>query len=109
MPAQDLEASRRTLNPLFNDNRIKFGVFALNVSSGCAITTAEGRLELGWPKVRAIARLADQAGFEALVPVARWLGFGGPSNFNGESYETYTWAAGLAEATQQACVFSTSQ
>jgi dimethylsulfone monooxygenase len=108
MAAQDLETSRRTLNPLFNDNRIKLGVFALNVSSGCAITTAEGRLELTWPRVRAIARLADRAGFEAMVPVARWLGFGGPSNFNGDSYETYTWAAGLAEATEHLCVFSTS-
>jgi FMNH2-dependent dimethyl sulfone monooxygenase len=57
MAAQDLEASRRALNPLFNDNRIKLGVFALNVSSGCAITTAEGRLELTWPRVRNIARL----------------------------------------------------
>ncbi|HEY7062415.1 MAG TPA: LLM class flavin-dependent oxidoreductase [Chloroflexota bacterium] len=108
MAAPDLEASRRALNPLFNDNRIKLGVFALNVSSGCAITTAEGRLELTWPTVRAIARLADEAGFEAMVPVARWLGFGGPSNFNGDSYETYTWAAGLAEATEHLAVFSTS-
>ena len=105
MTAQDQEATRRALNPLFNDNRIKLGVFALNVSSGCAITTAEGRLDLTWPNVRTIARLADRVGIEAMVPVARWLGFGGPSNFNGDSYETYTWAAGLAEATDHLCVF----
>ena len=29
-------------NALFNDNRLKLGVFGLNVSNGCAATTAEG-------------------------------------------------------------------
>ncbi len=108
MAIQDRQDSRRTLNPLFNDNRMKLGIFALNVSSGCAITTAEERLDLTWPNVRTIARLADAAGLEAMVPVARWKGFGGPSQFNEFSYETYTWAAGLAEATEHLCVFSTS-
>jgi hypothetical protein len=39
-------------------------------------------------------RAADKAGFEALIPVARWEGFGGATNFNGATFETYTWAAG---------------
>lgn len=108
MAFRDLEESRRQTNPLFNDNRLKLGVFGLNVSGGCAITTAEGTLDVAWPNVRAIAKLADRAGFEAMVPVARWRGFGGPSNFNGSSHETYTWAAGLAEATERLAVFSTS-
>jgi dimethylsulfone monooxygenase len=108
MALQDREETRRALNPLFNDNRLKLGIFALNVSRGCAITTAEGSLDLTWPTIRDIAVAADRAGIEAMVPVARWKGFGGPSNFNGDSFETYTWAAGLAEATERLCVFSTS-
>jgi hypothetical protein len=37
------------VNALFNDNRLKLGVFGLNVSNGCAATTAEGYLEPnGW-------------------------------------------------------------
>jgi alkanesulfonate monooxygenase SsuD/methylene tetrahydromethanopterin reductase-like flavin-dependent oxidoreductase (luciferase family) len=104
----DLEETRRQTNPLFNDNRLKLGVFGLNVSGGCAITTAEGTLDVAWPNVRTIAQLADRAGLEAMVPVARWRGFGGPSHFNDASHETYTWAAGLAEATQRMAVFSTS-
>src|SRR5262249_43826061 len=87
---------RRATNPLFNDNKLKLGVVGGNVSSGCAITTAEGRLEITWPNVKTIATLGDQAGFEAMVPVARWKGFGGKTNFNGTCFETYTWAAGLA-------------
>ncbi|MBX5492204.1 MAG: LLM class flavin-dependent oxidoreductase [Chloroflexi bacterium] len=98
----------RRCNPLFNRNRLKLGVFATNVSNGCAITLAEGRFETTWANTRAVNTLADQAGLEALVPVARWKGFGGPSNFNGTCFETFTWAAGLAAQTTQAAVFATA-
>jgi alkanesulfonate monooxygenase SsuD/methylene tetrahydromethanopterin reductase-like flavin-dependent oxidoreductase (luciferase family) len=67
-----------------------------------------GHLETSWPRTRAISVTADRVGFEAVVPIARWKGFGGPTNFNGSCFETYTWAAGLAAATEQAAVFSTS-
>jgi alkanesulfonate monooxygenase SsuD/methylene tetrahydromethanopterin reductase-like flavin-dependent oxidoreductase (luciferase family) len=96
------------MNSLFNDNKLKLGVFAANVSHGGTATTAEGTLEMTWPNTLAVALAADQAGFEALVPVARWKGFGGPTNFNGSAFETYTWAAGLAAATRQISLFSTS-
>ncbi len=45
---------------------------------------------------------------EALVPVGRWKGFGGATDFNGESFEVFTWAAGLAEATSYSCVLATA-
>ncbi|HLG74094.1 MAG TPA: LLM class flavin-dependent oxidoreductase [Chloroflexota bacterium] len=95
-------------NPLYNDNKLKLGVFGFNCSNGCAATTAEGHLEMTWPNAVDIAEQADLGGFEALVPIARWRGFGGATNFNGTCFETYTWAAGLAGVTQQAAVFSTS-
>jgi alkanesulfonate monooxygenase SsuD/methylene tetrahydromethanopterin reductase-like flavin-dependent oxidoreductase (luciferase family) len=46
--------------------------------------------------------------FEALVPVARWRGFSGATDPQGPGFETYTWAAGIAGATQAAGVISTS-
>ncbi|HEX6512294.1 MAG TPA: LLM class flavin-dependent oxidoreductase [Chloroflexota bacterium] len=95
-------------NPLENGNRLKLGVFGFNCSNGCAATTAEGHLEMTWPNVVDIGTEADRAGFEALVPIARWRGFGGKTNFNGSNFETYTWAAGLGGVTQHAAVFSTS-
>jgi len=98
----------RPQNPLWNDNKLKLGLFGLNVSNGCAITTAEGHLETSWPNTKFICTTADRAGFEALVPVARWKGFGGATNFNGSCFETYTWAAGIAAATEQIGVLSTS-
>jgi dimethylsulfone monooxygenase len=42
------------------------------------------------------------------VPVGRWTGFRGNTNFNGVCFETYTWAAGLAQATENIAVFTTS-
>ncbi len=95
-------------NPLFNDNRLKLGLFGVNVSNGCAITTAAERFTATWPETLGIAEVADRYGYEALVPVARWKGFGGETNFNGTNFETYTWAAGIAQATKQVGVLTTS-
>jgi alkanesulfonate monooxygenase SsuD/methylene tetrahydromethanopterin reductase-like flavin-dependent oxidoreductase (luciferase family) len=71
-------------------------------------TRAAGTLRATWPDVSDVARLADEAGFEAMVPVARWKGFGGATGFNGHSFETYTWAAGLGAQTERIAVFATS-
>ncbi len=103
-----MSADRRTLNALYSDNRLKLGVFGANVSNGCAATTAPGHLEMNWPNSRDIVTTADRAGFEALVPVARWKGFGGETNFNGTCYETLTWAAGMGAVTNHASIFCTT-
>jgi hypothetical protein len=42
------------------------------------------------------------------VPVARWKGFGGATNFNGTCYETLTWAAGMGAVTNHASIFCTT-
>ena len=42
------------------------------------------------------------------MPIARWRGFGGTTDFNGICFETSTWAAGLAAATERIMVFSPS-
>lgn len=95
-------------NPLYGPNRLKLGIFGSNLGGGCTATAAAGTLPATWSSTREVARLADAAGIEALVPVARWKGFGGPTNFNAESFETYTWAAGLGAQTERIAVFSTS-
>jgi alkanesulfonate monooxygenase SsuD/methylene tetrahydromethanopterin reductase-like flavin-dependent oxidoreductase (luciferase family) len=103
-----MSADRRSLNALYNDNRLKLGVFGANVSNGCAATTAPGHLVVTWPNSRDIVALADRAGFEAVVPVARWKGFGGATNFNGTCYETLAWAAGMGAVTNHASIFCTT-
>jgi dimethylsulfone monooxygenase len=99
---------RRSALPVFNDNRMKLGVFGQNVSHGCCITLAETTFEPTYEHSVKIARKADALGFELLVPVGRWRGFGGPTDFNGTCMETYTWAAAMATQTEKIMVFSTS-
>ena len=99
---------RRKTNPLFNDRKLKLGTFGTNLDRGCAISTVDGVLEINWPNTLTLARLADEMEFEALVPVGRWKGFGGVTNFNGPGFETFSWAAGVGACTQTSAVFATS-
>lgn len=88
-------------------HRLKLAVFGLNVSGGCSITKAPGTLQINWAESKRIAQMADQAGFDALIPVARWKGMGGEVNFNHRNFEPFTWAAGLAACTERIGLFST--
>ena len=99
---------RAATNPLFNGTKLKLGTFSTNLSGGCTISTVDGVLELDWPNTRVLAEMADEMDFEALVPVGRWKGFGGETNFNGNGFESYTWAAGISALTRKAGIFSTS-
>jgi len=45
-----------------------------------------------------LAQMADAAGLECLVPIGRWKGYGGATNFEGSTFETLTWACGLLAA-----------
>ena len=99
--------SRLQLNPLYRTHRMKLGVMAFNCSHGSTITTAEGAWELNWRDTREIATMADRAGLDVLLPVGRWRGYGGTTNFNGSTYETFTWASSLAAATEQIGLFAT--
>lgn len=97
-------------NPMHaSPNRMKLGVFAINAHGGCAITTApEVHRADAWKTNLETMQLADRAGFEAAIPIGRWRGFGGDSNFGGTSFETYTWAAALAASTEQIACITTS-
>jgi alkanesulfonate monooxygenase SsuD/methylene tetrahydromethanopterin reductase-like flavin-dependent oxidoreductase (luciferase family) len=99
----DLEST-----PIMNDQKMKLGLFAFNCSGGMVMSNAPTNFRVTWEHQKKIAQLADRIGFEALVPVARWRGFGGETNFNGVCYETFTWAAGLAEATENIQIFTTT-
>src|SRR5579863_7845575 len=102
------EELRRATNPLFNDRRLKLGTFCTNLNGGCAISTIPGTLEITWPNTVRLAQIADAMEFEALVPVGRWKGFGGATDFNGAGFECYTWAAAMGALTRRAAVFATS-
>lgn len=99
---------RHATNPVFGSRKLKLGTFQTNMDSGCVMSSLEGRLKITWPNTLALARLADAMEFEAIVPVARWRGFGGANNPQGPGFETYTWAAGIAASTSYPSVAATS-
>jgi FMNH2-dependent dimethyl sulfone monooxygenase len=95
-------------NPVINSpNRLKLAVFAANCSHGSTMSDVPGVIQAEWRESVQIARAAESAGFEAMVPVARWKGMGGAVDFNHRSFDTFAWAAGLAAATEEIGVFST--
>lgn len=95
-------------HPIFGPNRLKLGVFCMNTMP--ALTKATDLFAPVWHDCVTIARMADDAGFEAFVPIARWKGylennFDHPSN---EILEPFTFAAGIAQATRRIGVFATT-
>ncbi len=97
----------RTGTRIFNANRFKLGLFGQNCSGGITMTGAPERWDPSWDNNVAAARLADEAGLEFLLPVARWHGYQGEADPAGASLETLTWAAGLLAATDEVVIFAT--
>ena len=104
LSAASAEARARTR--MQNGNRFKLGLFGMNCS-GSVATTAPERWNAGWPENREAARLADAAGIEFLLPIARWLGYGGSTDRHGTSFETLSWASALLAATKEIVAFAT--
>ena len=92
---------------LFGGNRMKLGVMAFNCSHGSTITTVPEAWQLNWPDTRDIAQAVDRSGMEALLPVGRWKGYGGPSNFNNCTFESFTWASAIGAVTSYCTVLAT--
>ncbi|KXT09890.1 hypothetical protein AC579_8817 [Pseudocercospora musae] len=80
---------------LLERDQFLLGFFSTNCSSGlCATTIPERWVNSCENNVKA-AKLADEAGLDFMLPVARWVGFGGETNFHGNVLEAVTWRAGL--------------
>src|SRR5438045_9490483 len=87
-------------------NKFKLGVFSMNSDGGLTLTKVPERWPAIWSEIVECAQLADRAGFEFLLPIARWKGFGGEMNSREWSFETLTHAAPLGAETQTTAVFA---
>ena len=94
-------------NSLKNNNRLKLGIFSANCSSGMAVTKVEERWQNSWHNNLELVRMCDAAGIEFMLPIARWIGYGGETDFHGGVLETVTWAAGLMTASKNMQIFAT--
>ena len=95
-------------HPLFNQNKMKLGLFGTNVSSGGTLTTAPTSFNPSYEHNLALAKQAEALGMEFMIPFGRWRSFGGETEYNGECMEVYTWASALAAQTEEICLFATS-
>lgn len=94
------------IHPLHGPNKLKLGVFGMN-ATGTVMTTHPDRHEPTWERTRDIARYADQAGFEAIVPYSRWHSFGSAEHASGRILDPFVWGGALAAETQRSSIFST--
>ena len=88
-------------------NRLKLGLFGANCSSGRAVTMVPEHWSGSWTNCVRLAQMADQAGIEFMLPIGRWKGYGGDTDYQGETWETVTWACGLLAKTERLTVFGT--
>ncbi|MGD9985513.1 LLM class flavin-dependent oxidoreductase [Pseudonocardia sp.] len=94
--------------PLRNDNPMKLGVFAMNCKGGTALTRyPRGRIVPTWEQQVSLARTADEAGWEFLLPLGRWRGLGGDTDPVAAQFEVFTWAAGITASTSRIHVLAT--
>jgi alkanesulfonate monooxygenase SsuD/methylene tetrahydromethanopterin reductase-like flavin-dependent oxidoreductase (luciferase family) len=100
-------ASMQNRIAMYNGNALKIGLFGANCSSGRSATKVPERWSASWEDCLALARLADDAGLDFMLPIARWKGYGGDTDFHGVTLETITWAVGLLGATKHMTVFGT--
>ena len=95
------------MHPLVDRDGFKIGVFSANADGGLAITTVPERWGASWDDNARVATVADDAGLDFLLPIARWKGFGGRTKAREHSFETFTWAAALAAITKRIALFAT--
>ena len=94
-------------SPMFNENTLKLGTFSANCSGGMAVTKVKERWDNSWENNLGLVKQCDDTGIEFMLPIARWIGYGGETDFHGNVLETVTWAAGLAANSQRIQVFAT--
>ena len=92
---------------MHNANKLEIGIFGANCSSGRTATVLPGRWSASWADCLSLARMADDAGIDFMLPIGRWKGYGGETDFHGTTLETITWACGLLAATRRITVFGT--
>ena len=96
-----------TRTSMYNTNTLKIGVFGANCSSSRTATKVPERWTASWADCLALGKMADEAGIDFMLPIGRWKGYGGETDFHGTTLETVTWACGLLATTKQITVFGT--
>jgi dimethylsulfone monooxygenase len=98
---------RASGNSLLEPDSFLLGTFASNCSGGMTVTKVPERWDNSFANNLRLAQMLDDAGIDFMLPIARWIGYGGDTNFHGGVLETMTWATGLLAKTRNINVFAT--
>jgi pyrimidine oxygenase len=85
----------------------EFGVFLPVANGGWIVSKATPPLDGGWEQNRDAALLAEEQGFDFVMAMGKWRGFGGETSHWGRSLEAVTMMAGIAAVTKRVKVWAT--
>jgi len=92
---------------MLSHDRFLLGTFASNCGGGMTVSKLPERWKATWENNLKLGRLLDDAGIDFMLPIARWIGYGGETDFHGYVLETVTWATALLANTKHINVFAT--
>jgi pyrimidine oxygenase len=85
----------------------EFGVFLPVANGGWIVSRTTPPLDGGWEQNRDAARIAEEEGFDFVMAMGKWRGFGGDTSHWGSSLEAVTMMAGIAAVTKRVKVWAT--
>ncbi|TKV57399.1 LLM class flavin-dependent oxidoreductase [Nakamurella flava] len=93
--------------PLLDADHFRLGLFSSNCTGGLAVTTIPERWSASWADNLRLAQLADRVGIDFMLPIARWIGYGGVTNFHEGVLEPVPWATAIVASTERVTAFAT--
>lgn len=88
-------------------SKFLLGTFSTNCGGGMTVSKLPERWKANWDNNLRLGQMLDAAGIDFMLPIARWIGYGGETDFHGEVLETVTWATALLASTKSITVFAT--
>ncbi|MGH8447476.1 MAG: LLM class flavin-dependent oxidoreductase [Solimonas sp.] len=83
------------------------GIFLPIANGGWILSSTAPKIDGSYAYNRAVAQLADQSGYDFIMSMAKWRGYGGATDHWRYSLDSQLMMAGLAEATQRVKVWAT--
>ena len=85
----------------------EYGVFLPVANGGWIVSRATPPLDGGWEQNRDAALIAEEEGFDFVMAMGKWRGFGGVTSHWGSSLEAVTMMAGIAAITRRVKLWAT--
>lgn len=85
----------------------EYGVFLPIANGGWIVSKTTPPLDGGWAQNRDAALLAESEGFDFVMAMGKWRGFGGDTSHWGTSLEAVTMMAGIAAVTSKVKIWAT--